>query len=89
MSNLERGPTDREDVLKQQLVNKVMQRQTNGQSTALRDLHDLLQTPQSLALRMAQCLADEGRLIIEKDATDAFGSLVSLPAFSINAKGQA
>lgn len=78
MSESSSSETEHERDLTALLLDVVHERQRNGEVTRLRDLHDLIDAPQPLALRIARNLESEDTLIIAPDLSDAFASQVTL-----------
>ena len=74
-----RKPEDRQDsLLEALLVETVRNRQSEGQSTQLRDLHGLLDVSQPHALQLARRLEDAGTLMVEADPLDALASAITV-----------
>lgn len=74
-----RKPDDRQDpLLEALLVETVRGRQSQGQTTCLRDLHMLLDIAQPHALQLARQLENAGTLIIEADPLDALASAITV-----------
>ncbi|MEM6586466.1 MAG: hypothetical protein AAF692_11995 [Pseudomonadota bacterium] len=78
MRDDETGQSSATHALKERLIAALEARRDQNQPTALRDLHTLLDQPQSVALRIAHELEHEGVLRIAKESYDTFGSAVDL-----------
>ena len=78
MSEVEGKPGENERLLTALLVEAVEHRRSAGQITTLRDVHELLETPQPVALRIVQKLEADGVVQIERDIADAFASVVTV-----------
>ena len=78
MCDDETGKSSATHALKARLVAALEARRDQNQPTTLRDLHALLDQPQSVALRIAHELESEGVLRIAKESYDTFGSAVDL-----------
>jgi hypothetical protein len=65
-------------VLAAMMTDCVRQRELQGLSTSLRQLHRLLDVSQPAALRIAHLLSREGVLCIEEDLSDRLESTVRL-----------
>lgn len=71
---------ERERLLAALMIDAIAHRQKLGDVTTLRDLHVLMDVSQPVALRVAYQLKNEGTAQIEDNATDAFASVISIPA---------
>lgn len=69
---------DERRVLEALLIEALLQRHLLQRATTLRDLHDLIDVPQPLALQLARQLEVSGKVVIEASKTDAFASQVRL-----------
>lgn len=78
MSGLERSSDEKDRLLQALLVEALQHRQRRGHETTLRDLHEVLEASQPVALRIAHRLENEGILKIERNLSDAFASVVTV-----------
>ncbi|MEM7700856.1 MAG: hypothetical protein AAF251_02855 [Pseudomonadota bacterium] len=60
------------------LIECVQLRSKSGLATTLRDLHELLEEPQPIALRIVHSLEEEGVVTIDRDVLDALASTVEI-----------
>ena len=78
MSDVGIGAGKESQLLSALLIESVQLRSKSGLATTLRDLHDLLEAPQPIALRLVHSLEKEGIVTIERDVADALASTVSI-----------
>lgn len=78
MSNFDERNGPLEPALPAQLIETLDQRGREGQKTTLRDLHTLLESSQSSALRIAHQLEREGVLVITHDIHDTLSSTIAM-----------
>jgi len=78
MSGLERISAEKDQLLTALLVEALQHRQKLGHETTLRDLHEVLEASQPVALRIAHRLENDGILQIERNLSDAFASVITV-----------
>lgn len=78
MSDIGIGAGRESQLLSALLIESVQLRSDAGLTTTLRDLHDLLEAPQPIALRLVHSLEKEGIVTIQRDVTDALASSVTV-----------